>query len=113
METPASLIESLAERIEAYGKTTIELSKLKLVEIATVMVTSIAARLGVILIVSLFSLVLTIGIALFLGEFLGKAYYGFFIVAGFYLLVGIVLHFFLHKWLKKPISEFIINQALK
>ncbi len=113
METTANSIESLYERAEAYGKTTFELSKLKLLETSTVVITSVIARLSVILMISMFTFVLTIGIALWLGDILGKAYYGFMIVAGIYLLAGIVLHFFLHRWVKKPISELIIKQALQ
>lgn len=113
METPESQIESLFTRLEAYSKTTIELSKLKLLETTTIIVTALVPRLSVIIMLSLFALVLNIGIALYLGELLGKVYYGFFIVAGFYLIAGIVLHLFLHKWIKKPLSEFIINQALQ
>lgn len=113
METQINLIEALFERVQSYTKTTYELSKLKLLETSTIIVTSLIAKLSVILMLSLFVLVLNIGIALFLGELLGKSYYGFFIVAAFYLVVGIVLHFFLHNWIKKPISELIINQALK
>ena len=113
METTAQSIESLYERAEAYGKTTYELSKLKLLETSNTVITSLVARLSVILMISMFTFVLTIAVALWLGDILGKAYYGFFIVAGFYLLVGIALHFFLHSWVKKPISELIIKQALQ
>jgi len=69
--------------------------------------------LSVIVIFSLFTLVFNIGIALYLGELLGKMYYGFFIVAAFYLIGGIVFHLFMHKWIKKPLSELINKQALK
>jgi hypothetical protein len=113
METPANSIESLYERIEAYSRTTVELSKLKLLETTTNLITSLVPRIGVILMISLFVLILNIGIAILLGELLGKSYYGFFIVAGFYLVVAIVFHFFLHKWTKKPISDLIIKQALQ
>ena len=113
METPATSIESLFERIEAYSKTTYELSKLKLLETTINIVNLLVPRLSVIIMISLFALVLNIGIALLLGELLGKSYYGFFIVAGFYLAAGFLLHFFLHKWIKKPISDLIIKQALQ
>jgi len=113
METPASLIESLYERAEEYVKTTFELSKLKALETTTSIATSLIAKLTVILMIALFALVMNMGIALWLGEMLGKSYYGFFIVAVFYLIAGILLHFFLHKWIKKPLSDLIINQALK
>lgn len=113
METPIGSIESLFEKVESYSKTTYELSKLKLLETITIVITSMLPRMGVIMMMSLFALVLNIGIALYLGELLGKSYYGFFIVAGFYLIAGIVLHFFLHQWIKKPVSDLIIKQALQ
>lgn len=113
MDTPASLIGSLAERAEEYGKTTYKLSELKLLETTIHVVTSVVSRLGVILIFSMFALVLSIGIALFLGELLGKSYYGFFIVAAFFFVAGIVLYFFFHKWIKKPVSDSIIKQAFQ
>ena len=113
MDTPVSLIESLVERTEAFTKTTFELSKLKVLEAATHVATSLVSRLGIIIVFSLFVLVLSIGIALMLGELTGKVYFGFFIVAAFYLVAGFVLYFSLHKWIKKPISDLIIKQALQ
>lgn len=113
METTAKTFEALYEKAEAYSLTTFELTKLKVLDTTTVVVTSLVSRLSVILMISMFALVFNIGIALFLGELLGKTYYGFFIVAAFYLLAGIILHFFLHKWIKKPLSDLIISQALQ
>ena len=113
MESPASEVATLFEMAEEYGKTTYDLYKLKLVDTASVVSTSIIARMSVIIMISLFVLVLSIGVALFLGELLGKIYYGFFIIAGAYLVAGIVMHFFLHTWIKKPISESIVKQSLQ
>ena len=113
METPASIIESLFERVEAYSTTTLELSKLKVLETTTVIVSSLVSHVSVIFSVVLFVLVLNIGIAFWLGELLGKTYYGFLIVAAFYLLVSIILYLFLYKWIKKPLSDMIIVQALQ
>lgn len=113
METTASLIEELVEKAETYSKTTYELAKLKSLETTTTVATSLVARLSVIVMLTLFALVLNIGIALWLGELLGKTYYGFFIVAAFYLITAIVLHFFLLRWIKKPMSDLIITQALQ
>lgn len=113
METTAGVIESLFEKAETYAKTTYELSKLKSLETSTRVATSLISRLSVIIMFSLFALVLNIGVALLLGELLGKSYYGFFIVAAFYLVAGIVFHLFLLKWIKKPLSDLIITQALQ
>ena len=113
METPVSLIEELVEKTEAYSKTTYQLAKLKSLQTSTVIATTLVTRLSVIVMFTLFALVLNIGIALWLGEMLGKSYYGFFIVAALYLTLGIVLHFFLLQWIKKPMSNLIIEQALQ
>jgi len=113
METRADLFESLVDKAEAYGRTTYELSKLKTLETITVVVTSLVSRLIVFSAISLFILVLSLGVAFYLGDLLGKLYYGFFIVAAFYLLAGIILKFFIHRWIKNPISKLIIVKALQ
>lgn len=112
METPISLIEDLVERSGTFVKTTYNLTKLKALETSTLLATALIARLSVIVILVLFVLVLNIGIALWLGELLGKSYYGFFIVAAFYLITAIVLNFYLLRWIKKPISDIIISHVL-
>jgi ABC-type transport system involved in cytochrome bd biosynthesis fused ATPase/permease subunit len=60
-----------------------------------------------------FTLILSIGIAYFLSELLGNLYVGFFIVALFYLVIGILFHYFLYDWIKKPIGDSIVKQILK
>ena len=60
----------------------------------------------------MFLLVLTVGIALWLGKLLGEIYYGFFIVAGFYALTAIICYLYLHKWVRKPVAELVNEQAL-
>jgi len=113
MKTSESLVELLFERLEAYGKTTFELSKLKLIKTTSAILPSLISRIIVVLVISMFALIFSVGIALLLGESLNNLYYGFFIVAAFYLVIGIVLHFYLHKWIKKPISDSIIKQLFQ
>ena len=112
MESPPSLIESLIDSIEAYIKTTIELSKFKALETVTAVTTSLISQLISFIVIVLFVIFLSIGVALYLGDMFEKMYYGFFIVAAFYLTTGVILSFSLHKWLKKPVSDLIISQTL-
>lgn len=112
METPTNLMETLLDSAASCGKTTFELAKLKALETTTIVATSLITRLSVILAVSMFALVFNIGIALLLGDLLGKSHYGFFIVAAFYLVVAVVLHFLLPTWVRKTISALIITEAL-
>lgn len=112
MEQPASIVEELLERVEGYGKTSLELAKLKAVQKLIPAATFATSQLIVISAFSLFALLFSIGIAMWLGDVLGKPWYGFLAVAGFYLLLGILFHFVLAKWLRKPVSRFIIKQTL-
>jgi hypothetical protein len=43
---------------------------------------------------------------------LGKLYYGFFIVAGFYLLTGLFFMIFRKKLLKEPLNDFLVKELL-
>ena len=113
METTTAAVELLFERTEDYTKTSFELAKLKALSTTTDVVTTMLSKMSVIIMVSLFVLVFNVGVALLLGDLLGKSYYGFFIVAAFYLIGALILHFFLHQWIKKPVSELIITQALQ
>jgi hypothetical protein len=56
---------------------------------------------------------LNLGIAFWLGEILGEIYYGFFVVAAFYVIAGIAFRLFIHKRLKRHICDSIIEQVLK
>lgn len=113
METASVLLESLLEKAEAYGKTTFELSKLKALETMTKVVTFIVYRGSVLIVLILFVLILSIGVSLWLGEWLGKPYYGFFMVAAIYFVAVIILHIFLHNRIKRPISDLLITESLQ
>ncbi len=113
MQTPATSIEALLEKTEVLSETTLELSKLKLLQTTTVLVTSLVSRMGVVMMLVLFIVMFTIGAALLIGERMEQPSTGFFIVAGVYLLLGLIFHFFLYKWIKKPFSEIIIHQSLQ
>ena len=112
METPPSIVEILFERIEAYGKTTLELSKLKALDTTSTVMSSLVSRLIVFIVTTLFVVFLSIGVALYLGEMLEKPCYGFLIVAAFYLVAGTILHYSLDKWIKKPVSKLLGSQIL-
>jgi len=113
METQASLIETLFEKSDRYTRTSAELYKLKAIGKSAELISVMTARLAVIVFMILFFLILNIGIALWIGEGLGKTYFGFFAVAGFYALGGALLYFFSNRWITAPLRNSIILQALK
>ncbi len=108
-----TLIETLLEKGEQYGKTTIELLKLKTLDKSADVASTMISWTIVIVFAVLFFLIMNIGIALWIGELLGKSYYGFFAVSGFYALLGIVFAIFRKQFVKNPINNSIINQVLE
>jgi magnesium-transporting ATPase (P-type) len=113
MGNSKSIVELLFEKIEEYGKTNYELIKFKLLKTTAIIVPSLISRLIVVLVFFFFTLILSIGIAFLLGELFDNLYIGFFIVAVFYLVIGIIFHFFLYNWIKKPVGDSIVKQILK
>lgn len=112
MENKSSLLEPLAERLEAYGKTSFELYKLKAIEKTSVVASNASAQLVTLIFVVLTLIMANFGLALWLGELLGKTHYGFFCLAVFYGLVALIIHFFLGKWIKKKVGDSVVKQML-
>ena len=113
MEDNEKLIETLLERATEYGKTSFELVKLKTLDKTLDVVSSFIPHSIVFIIFASFLVFFNLGLAFWLGAILGETYYGFFVVAAFYSCIGIVVHFFMHKWLKKLIYNNIIKQVFK
>lgn len=107
------MLELLLERATDYGKTSVELVKLKALDKTADLVSSIIPLSVFILLISAFLLFLNLGIAFWLGEILGKVFYGFFIVAAFYIITGLVIRVFLNKWIKRLVGDYFIKRILK
>ncbi|MBK7668236.1 MAG: hypothetical protein IPJ32_13405 [Sphingobacteriaceae bacterium] len=112
MEDQVSLVEVLFERTGEFTKKSVELYRLKAISKSAEVISNLAMRFAIISIAILFFLVFNIGVALFLGEQLGKDYYGFFSVAGFYAVIGILFYIFRNSWIKEPVRDSVLIQAL-
>lgn len=113
MEAKTNLIDTLIERATDYGKTSYELAKLRALDKTSEVVSSFLSHAVVVLIISLFMLLLNLGLAIWIGQLLGEIYFGFFVIAGFYGLTAILIYSFLRKWIKKTVSNSFIKQMLK
>jgi fatty acid desaturase len=113
MEDNSKLLETLLDRATDYGQTSLELIKLKALDKTTDVISSLIPNSVVFVLFASFILFLNLGLALWLGEILGKIFYGFFVVAGFYAVTGIIIHFFMHKWFKRHISDYFVRRVFK
>jgi hypothetical protein len=112
MKNQANFLDPLIEKARVYGKTSFDLYKLKAVEKTSDISSTIISRLTALLVLSLFVVMSSIGVAFWLGDYFGEIYYGFFCVGGFYGILGVILYFFLHGWMKERTSNSIVKQML-
>ena len=111
MENTTGSIESFIEKIKNYVETNVKLLKLKAIDKSSTFVSIIIDYLIAFLVFGIFIILLNIGLALLIGEWLGEAYYGFFIMAVLNLLVGLLL-IKNTKWIKTPLANTMIKKLL-
>jgi len=109
MENNDQTIESLFEKAEEYGKTRVDLLKYKYIDNISDIVSALLNSLLSRAILLVFSVTLSMGIALWLGDILGKNYYGFLILSGFYAILGIILSVFSSR-IKTYFKNKVIHQ---
>ena len=112
MENQSSSIESLIDRVKSYAETRIDLLKLKAIDKSSSFLSTLVTMIVLGMVGLIFIILLNIGLALYIGSLVGNAYYGFFIVAGFYLIAGLVIFVCRDKWLKTPVSNVMIKNLL-
>ena len=113
MKDKEHILEPLWEKAEDYGKTSLELLKLKSIDKASDVVSTVLPYMLVIVFTVIFLMFVNFGIAFWLGSLMGSIYLGFFAVAVFYGLCGIFIHFFLHDKIKERIRNIVIKLLLK
>ena len=113
MENNTNLFESLLENTAEYGKNSIELAKLKVLDKTSDAVSSIIPHAFTFALIAAFILFISLGLACYVGEILGKIYYGLFVIAAAYGIIGIFVHFVMYKWIKRNVCDSIIKNVLK
>jgi hypothetical protein len=108
-----TLIESLFTQSKDYIDTRLELFKLKLVDKTSSIASAVVTGVVLFVIFFIFFVVFNIGIALLIGDLVGKSYLGFLILAAFYAIAGLVLFASRNKIFKTPISGMLINKFVK
>jgi hypothetical protein len=112
MESNTDQFESLFEKTQRYAQTSFELYRLKFIAKSADIVSTFAARLAVVISAISLVLMINIGVALWLGDILGKSYYGFLVVSGFYALTTLLFYLLRNRWIKTSVKNVIIEQAI-
>ncbi len=91
MEDKVNFAEPLCIKAEQLGRTSFKLAKLQLIDKSAEMGAAFMVSALLVGFIILFVFSSTIALALYMGELLGKNYFGFLVVAGIGLLVTAVL----------------------
>jgi hypothetical protein len=106
-------VEELADTIKDYVNTRIEAVKLSAAEKSSAVMANVLAGIIVALVFFFFIIFASIALSFGLGEWIGKTWAGFLIVAGLYLLIGIIVWTARGKIIRLPLMNAMIRQLFR
>jgi hypothetical protein len=106
-------IEELAEDARDYINTRIEVIKLNTAEKASLVVAKLVAGIAVAVVFIFFLFFAGMAAAYALSLWTGEAWSGFLIVAGLYMLLGLIVWSAKEKLIRIPVMNAIISQLFK
>lgn len=110
MQSPIDNIEALYDKSKDYVETQMELFRLKAIDKASTMISSLASQLIFLALILIGLTLLNLGLGFWLGELLGKVYYGFFALAAFYFIVGLIVFAIRKNSIGNPIRNALIDK---
>lgn len=105
-----SRVENLLLHLKEYATLRIRLAELKASSKGSLLASSLVTIIILFIFGFFFVLLFSIGIAFLIGSYLGEWYWGFLLVAAFYLVVGIACFAFKNKWIRRPLNDLIIKE---
>lgn len=109
-ETHTGVLESLFDRTTDYLETRTELIKLKAIRKGSEIASGLISKIVLGVLACFFLMMINIALGLWIGAMLEKTYLGFFIMAGVYLIAGLIIYACRDKWLKAPVANSIIKK---
>lgn len=110
MQSPLDNIEALYDKSREYAETQMEIIRLKAIDKASTMISSLATKIIYITVFLMGLFLLNLALGFWLGELLGKVYYGFFALAAFYFIVGIIIFAISKNSIGNPIRNALIDK---
>lgn len=110
MEKAFAKIEELADTIKEYVNTRVESVKLNVAEKSSVVIANVVAGMVVAVVFFFFMIFAGIALSFGLGEWIGKIWAGFLIVAFLYLLTGVVIWKARGRIIRLPVMNALIKQ---
>jgi hypothetical protein len=105
-------IEALSDSVKEYVLLNYDIVKLEITRKSSEIGSSIFSALMLGIALFLFAFALSMGVGFYLSALLGDTFSGFGIIAGFYLLISIILLIGRKKLIEKPLRNKIIRKLL-
>lgn len=112
MEKHPQILNFLIEKIENYGKSNIELFRLKSIKKVANIVSMVYANIVFTIILMFMLLLLNIGLSIWVGNLCGEIYLGFLFVAAAYGLLAFLFVLFGLRMMKSKIESKIISTLI-
>jgi Putative Actinobacterial Holin-X, holin superfamily III len=110
MENVLTRVETLAAHLKEYVNIRIDAVKLSTAEKISKAMAGALAFVVVIQLLALFAVFAGIALAFAFAEWTGKFYWGFLIMAGIYLLLGLIIWLAKEKLLRIPLMNALLRQ---
>lgn len=110
MEKVFARVEELADHIKEYVNIRIDAVKLHTAEKTSKAIAGALAFVVVIQLLALFAVFASIALAFAFAAWTGQVYWGFLIVAGIYLLLGVIVWLAKERLLRIPIMNALLRQ---
>ncbi len=113
MHTAVEHIEQIVSKAGDLAETKMEIWKLKAASKISETVSSLISLIAIIILAAAALIILSFGAAFWIGKELDNTSYGFFIVGGFYALIGLLVFVFRKDLIKAPLSNLIADKIAK
>lgn len=110
MDNFFSKVEDLASDVKEYVNLKIESAKLDAAEKSSLIIANAAARLIAGIFILFFLVLASIALSLLVADWLGSRWLGFLCVAGFYLLIAVLVWSMRLRLIRLPVMNSIIQQ---
>lgn len=113
MEKTFAKVEEMAEHVKEYVNNHISSAKISVAEKTSGVLATIIAVMVSLMVFLFFIIFSSVALAFVFAKLTGEYYWGFLIVAGIYLLIGILVWSLKEKLLRMPIMNALLQQLFK
>ncbi len=113
MQSTIKHIEDFVTKAGDLAETKVELLKLRSARKISETISSLISLIAIVTLIAVAFTIVSLGVAFWIGSKMNNIGYGFFIVGGFYFLVGIIVYLSRNSWIKKPLTDLLIDKIIK